>query len=101
VDGASARWYRRDASHLVLSIHVQPGARSTGVAGLHGDSLKIRIGAPALEDRANEALVDFIAERLGVARRDVIVASGARSREKKLHVPPHCDPARLWEAPAP
>lgn len=92
---AIARWWRREAQRLVLSIHVQPGARRTEVAGVHGDSLKVRINAPALEDRANDALIEFIAERLGIPKRDVTLASGARSREKKLHVPAGCDPARL------
>jgi uncharacterized protein (TIGR00251 family) len=92
---APPRWFRREPQRLVLSIHVQPGARRSEVAGPHGDSLKIRVQAPATEDRANEALIEFVAQRLGIARRDVTLASGARSREKKLHVPPHCDPARL------
>jgi uncharacterized protein (TIGR00251 family) len=95
VADASPRWCRREAQRLVLSIHVQPGARATEVAGIHGDSLKVRIQAPALEDRANDALIEFVARRLGIAKRDVTLASGARSRGKKLHVPPHCDPARL------
>ena len=92
---APPRWFRREPQRLVLSIHVQPGARRNEVAGAHGDSLKIRVQAPATEDRANEALIEFVAQRLGVARRDVTLASGARSREKKLHVPPHCDPSLL------
>ena len=80
---------------LILHIHVQPGARRTEVAGPHGDSLKIRVAAPALEDRANDALVEFIAEKLGVAKRDVSIAAGARSREKRVEVRAPADPARL------
>jgi uncharacterized protein (TIGR00251 family) len=80
-------WHRRLADGtLVLSVHAQPGAKRTEVAGLHGDALKIRVAAPALEDRANAALVDFIAERLGVARRDVTLVSGERSREKRFNI---------------
>lgn len=94
---ATSRWFRREPQRLVLSIHVQPGARASEVAGIHGDSLKIRVQAPALEDRANEALISFVAQRLGIARRDVTLASGARSREKKLQVPPHCDPGLLFK----
>ena len=90
------RWFRREPQRLVLSIHVQPGARASEVAGIHGDSLKIRLQAPAIEDRANDALIDFVARRLGIARREVTLASGSRSREKRLHVPPHCDPGRLF-----
>jgi hypothetical protein len=80
----------------MLSIHAQPGAKRTEVAGLHGEALKIRVKAPAVEDRANEALAEFIAARLGVARRDVALVSGARSREKRFTVRgAGVDPARL------
>jgi uncharacterized protein (TIGR00251 family) len=90
-------WHARSADGmLVLRIHVQPGARRTEVAGLHGEALKVRVAAAAVEDRANEALVAFIAERLGVARRDVSIASGARSREKRVEVRGPADPALLY-----
>jgi len=82
-----ASWYgRAPDGTLELSVHAQPGAKRTEVAGLHGDALKIRVAAPALEDRANEALVEFLAERLGVARSDVSLVSGARSRRKRFRV---------------
>jgi uncharacterized protein (TIGR00251 family) len=80
-------WHRRlPDGTLVLSVHAQPGAKRTEVAGLHGDALKIRVAAPALEDRANAALAEFIAERLGVARRDVTLVGGAKSREKRFEI---------------
>src|SRR5438874_8089994 len=80
-------WYRRQPDgSLAIDVHAQPGARRTELAGLHGDALKIRVAAPALEDRANEALIAFIAERLGVAKRDVILKAGAKSREKRFAV---------------
>ena len=95
---AMSSWYRKsDDGAWLLSIHAQPGAKRTEVAGLHGDALKIRVKAPALEDRANEALAEFIAARLGVARRDVTLVSGARSREKRFAVRgAGVDPARLF-----
>jgi uncharacterized protein (TIGR00251 family) len=82
-----SRWYRSnpDAS-LSLFVHAQPGAKRTEVAGLHGDALKIRVAAPALEDRANDALIGFIAKKLGVAERDVRLVSGAKSREKRFEI---------------
>lgn len=80
-------WYRRTPDGtLLLLVHAQPGARRTEVAGVHGEALKIRVAAPALEDRANEALVEFIAERLGTAKRKVTLVSGAKSREKRFEV---------------
>ena len=90
-------WYRRTPDGAwMIQVHAQPGARRTGIAGIHGEALRIRVQAPALEDRANEALARFLAEALGVARRDVELVSGARSREKRFAVrDPRADPARL------
>jgi uncharacterized protein (TIGR00251 family) len=80
-------WFRLEADGAVtICVHAQPGARRTEVAGLHGDSVRIRVAAPALEDRANEALVDFVAGRFGVARRDVTLVAGAKSRQKRLRI---------------
>jgi uncharacterized protein (TIGR00251 family) len=76
-------------------VHVQPGARRSEVAGLHGDRLKIRIAAPALDGRANDALVAFIAAALGISNARVAVVKGERSREKLLAVSGDCDPSRL------
>jgi len=67
-------------------VHVQPRARRTEVAGLHGDAVKLRLAAPPVEGAANEELVRFVAERLGVARSAVRVAAGATSRRKTVEV---------------
>lgn len=73
-------------TRLVLELHVQPGASRTEVAGLHGERLKIRLAAPASDGRANQALIEFLARELGVAKRDVRIASGAASRRKRVVV---------------
>jgi hypothetical protein len=79
-------WWRRDGARLVLEIHVQPGARRTEAAGLHGGRLKVRLAARAIEGAANEALVEFLAAALGAAKRDVTIESGATSRQKRVAV---------------
>jgi uncharacterized protein len=80
-------WYRRASDGaLELHVHAQPGAKRTEVVGLHGDALKVRVAAPALEDRANAALIAFIAAELGVPKRNVSLLSGERSREKRVRV---------------
>jgi uncharacterized protein (TIGR00251 family) len=89
------RWFRREGATLTIFVHVQPGARRTEVAGLHGDAIKVRVHAPALEDRANVELIEFIAARLGLAKRDVTLCAGARSRDKKVAVTAPCDPLQL------
>jgi uncharacterized protein YggU (UPF0235/DUF167 family) len=48
-----------------------------------------------LDDRANEALIEFVAQRLGLAKRDVMLVSGGRSREKRIAIARACDPMRL------
>ena len=92
-------WYRRTDSGWLLDIHAQPGAKVSAVAGLHGEALKIRIAAPPVEGKANDALVAFIAKQLGIARRLVCVEKGVSSRDKRVSVAaPAIDPALLLEA---
>jgi uncharacterized protein len=67
-------------------VHVQPRARRTEVAGLHGDAVKVRVAAPPADGAANGELVRFVAERLGVARGAVRIAAGATSRRKVVEV---------------
>jgi uncharacterized protein (TIGR00251 family) len=79
-------WYRRAGDGLLLEVHVQPGASQTAVAGLHDGRLKIRLAAPAVDGRANAALVDFIAAQLGAAKRGVSIEAGVASRRKRVRV---------------
>ncbi len=81
-------WHRHDAraARLTLQLHVRPGARSTAVAGLHGDALKIHVAAPPVDDRANEALLAWIAEALELPRAAVRLRSGAKSRRKVVEI---------------
>jgi uncharacterized protein (TIGR00251 family) len=71
---------------LTLTLHIQPGAKKTEVAGEHGDALKIRLAAPPVDGKANAALLAFIAERLGVSRSAVTLKSGQASRRKVVEV---------------
>jgi uncharacterized protein (TIGR00251 family) len=69
---------------VILDVHVQPGARRSEFAGKHGERIKIRLAAPAVDNKANEALVEFLAGHYGVARRSVRIASGLKSRRKRV-----------------
>ncbi len=79
-------WYRREGDVITLVLHVQPGAKRTEVIGLHGDALKIRLAAPLIEGRANEALLRFIAGSFNVSLRNVELKQGAQSRHKVVLV---------------
>jgi uncharacterized protein (TIGR00251 family) len=63
---------------------VQPGAKRSEFAGEHGGRMKLRLAAPAVDGRANEALVEFLADYFGVAKRNVRIAAGHRSRQKRV-----------------
>ena len=71
---------------ITLTLHIQPGARKTEFAGLHGDALKIRLAAPPVDGKANEALVRFVAEALSLPKSAVNLKSGQTSRRKVLEV---------------
>ena len=73
-------------SRIVLELHVQPGAKRTEMAGEHGGRIKVRLAAPPVDGKANEALVEFLAEHYGVPRRSVTIESGLHSRQKKVTI---------------
>lgn len=79
-------WYRQDGAAITLTLHVQPGAKRSELAGLHGEALKIRLAAPPLEGRANDALLKLIAELFEVPLRQVTLKQGGQSRHKVVEV---------------
>jgi uncharacterized protein (TIGR00251 family) len=86
----SAGWLRFNAAaaRLTLQIHAQPNARTTGAAGCHGDALKMRIAAPATDDKANAALLAWLAAALDLPRSTLKIKSGATSRRKVVEIQP-------------
>ena len=100
---ADVAWRRVGADGSVtLTIHAQPGAKETEVAGVHGQGtqmcLKIRLAAPAVEGRANDTLIAFLAESFGVPRRNVTLLRGESGRRKTLRIAfPAARPDRDWD----
>lgn len=80
-------WWRLAADgRITLTLHIQPGAKKTEVAGLHGEALKIRLAAPPVDGKANEALIKFVAETLRLPKSAVSLKSGQSSRHKVLEI---------------
>lgn len=77
---------RQTAHGVSLSVKLTPRAGADEIVGLDGEALKIRIKAPPVEGRANEALLAFLARRLGVPRAAVELVSGAGDRRKVVRV---------------
>lgn len=80
----SPSFLRSGREGLLLSVLVQPKASKNEIAGLVEDRLKIRLTAPPVDGKANEALVRFLAKRLGLPRSQVSLAGGHRSRRKEI-----------------
>ncbi|WP_018715682.1 DUF167 domain-containing protein [Brachymonas chironomi] len=74
-------------SHVLkLAIHATPGAKRTEAAGLHGDALRVRLGAAPVDGKANEALIAWAASTFGVPKKQVELLHGAAGRQKVLAV---------------
>lgn len=80
--------YQAGTARLTLQIHAQPNAKTTGAAGLHGDALKVRIAAPAVDDKANTVLLAWLAAELQLPRNTLKIRSGATSRRKLVEIEP-------------
>ena len=74
------------ATEGYLSVHVIPNQRVSRMDGVEGSTLRVRIAAKAVDSRANDELVRFIAKTLGVRRSQVEIVAGASGRRKILHV---------------
>ena len=87
VTGGS-NWCRYDpvTRRLTLKLHVQPNARRSEIAGLHGDALKIRVAALAMDNKANAALIEFLSETLGIPKSAVAIRHGATGRRKVVEI---------------
>lgn len=84
---ATTDLFRRAGDDAVeLSVHAQPGAGRSQVAGRHGTALKVRVAAPPERGRANEAVGDLLATTFGLPRRSVVLVAGETSRSKRFRL---------------
>ena len=71
---------------VVLRVHAQPGGGRSAVTGRYGDAVKVKVAAPPVEGRANDALVAFLAKELGLKSSDVTLVAGQSSRTKRVRL---------------
>jgi uncharacterized protein (TIGR00251 family) len=79
----------RQPGHALVRVRAQPGvsrARQSAVAGLWNNSLKLCVSAPPEDGRANEALVELLAELLGLAPNRILLVRGEKARAKQFRV---------------
>ena len=69
-----------------INVYVQPRSSKSEIVGMHGDSIRIRLAAPPVDDAANTELISLIAARLGVPKRNVRIVTGHASRRKIVEI---------------
>ncbi len=69
---------------LALHVYVQPRASKNRVVGMHGNAVKVCVTAPPVENKANEAVIAFIADLMGVPKSSVSIKSGRQGRYKTV-----------------
>jgi uncharacterized protein (TIGR00251 family) len=74
------------ANTFIIALHCQPGAKKTEVQGEHDGRLKIRLVAPPVEGKANEALIQWLSKTLGIRRANIELLAGDLSRLKRVRV---------------
>jgi uncharacterized protein (TIGR00251 family) len=71
---------------VTLCVKVVPRASKNQIVGIEGDALKIRLNAPPVEGKANDALIEFLANALGVHRAQIEIVTGHTARRKIVRV---------------
>lgn len=79
-------WGHRHGDEWLLELHVQPGAKVSAVVGEHGGRLKLKIAAPAVDNKANATLLTWLAAQLCVPKSAVRLVRGDTSRKKTVAV---------------
>ena len=81
-----SNWSQVTAGGVLLHLWIKSGAKHSAIAGEHGGRLKVAVGAPAIDSRANQCLVHFIADVCGLAKSQVVLVSGLKSKQKTVLV---------------
>jgi len=71
---------------MILKVYLQPKSSKNEVLGPYRDGIKIKITAPPLEGKANEALIQFLAKKLGISPSSIEILKGHHSHEKTLKI---------------
>ncbi|MDF2690418.1 MAG: hypothetical protein K0S29_273 [Gammaproteobacteria bacterium] len=80
-------WYWQDEA-LYLRLHIQPNAKKTEWLGAYGDRLKLKLHAPPVDGKANQALVKFLAAHFKVKKSQVSLIAGELGRDKLVKIAP-------------
>jgi uncharacterized protein (TIGR00251 family) len=71
---------------VLIHVRVIPRARRTEISGRRGDAILVRLAAPPVDGAANDALIAFLSDRLGIPQRQIALARGATARDKTIAI---------------
>jgi uncharacterized protein len=77
-------WIRETSKGVLLPVRAVPRASKNEIQGVHGDALKVRLQAPPVEGKANQALLRFLSDALDIPRTQLSIASGETGRNKAV-----------------
>lgn len=87
---------------VLIDVHVVPNAAKTEPAGLHGEpgrlALRLRLHAPPVDGKANQALVKWLANCLGVPQNAIALVRGETSKRKQLRLNAKAASQATWDA---
>ena len=86
VTPARPAWLHEQGEQLLIDVVVAPRASRTRIMGVYEGRLKIQLAAPPVDGKANEALIRFIADAVGIARAQVEIVGGPASRRKTVRL---------------
>ncbi len=79
-------YFQWQGADLLLFCHLQPNASQNEFVGLHGDRVKIRIKAPAIDGKANAALIDFLSDEFSTSKSHIKIEQGELGRQKNIRI---------------
>jgi len=79
-------WLKKDGEGSLLRLYIQPGASKDEVSGEFADRLKIKVKAAPRDGEANEAVLHFLAKKLGISKSKISLIRGEASRQKDFYV---------------
>jgi len=77
---------RKNGNSVIFNVLVQPKASKDRIVGFHGDDLKVKVTAPPTGGKANQRLIEILAERLNVTKSEVEIIRGHTSRKKAVRI---------------
>jgi uncharacterized protein (TIGR00251 family) len=79
-------FFKIKGNKILLKVHINPNAKKNEVAGIYNNSLKIKISSPAVDGKANKALIEFLSKFLNISKSKIKIERGDKSREKIISI---------------